>query len=393
VPLLRVLGVAALAVAMCCPSTAARAQNEPYDVNVILPLTGVGAFIGQTQAAAFKVVEKRINATGGIDGRPVRFVEADNQSDPQVDVQLTGALIAKHVPVIVDGGPATDCNAAAPLYARGPLMYCLSPAFYPEKDGYAFAGGVTSRDGLRAIVNYLRGKGWTRIAILTLTDVAGQEADQALHDLLALPVNRAFNVVGWEHYAPRDLSVTTQLAKLRAGNPQALIGWATGTPVGTMFHGLVDAAWDVPFMGSNANQQAGSLVQLASVLPRDYYMFSLPWAAYSRMKDGVLKAATGAYLDALHDGGLQPDGGNAMVWDSMMIVTSALRKLGTQATADQLKGYISGLHNFDGAGGSFNFTSGNQRGLGPENCIVVRWDRATGAWIPVSGPDGSTLPS
>jgi hypothetical protein len=70
-----------------------------------------------------------------------------------------------------------------------------------------------------------------------------------------------------------------------------------------------------------------------------------------------------------------------------------LRKIGTQATADQLKGYISGLHNFDGAAGSFNFTSGNQRGLGPENCIVVRWDRATDAWIPVSGPDGSTLRS
>ncbi len=390
---MRVLIAAALVPALFFPGAVSQAQTAPYDINVVLPLTGNGSFIGQTQAAALKVVEKHINATGGINGRPVRFVETDNQSNPQVDVQLTAELIAKHVPVVIDGGPATDCNAAAPFYAHGPLMYCLSPAFYPEKGGYAFAGGVTSRDGLRAIVNYLRGKGLTRIGILTLTDVAGQEADQALRDLLALPANRAFNVVGWERYGPRDLSVTAQLAKIKAGDPQALIGWATGTPVATIFRGLIEAGWDIPFMGSNANQQAGSLAQYASILPPNYYMFSLPWAGYSRMKDGPLKTATGAYLDALHDDGLQPDGGNAMVWDSLTIVTSALRKFGPQATADQLKGYIAGLRNFAGAGGAFDFTSGNQRGLGPENCIVVRWDRATNAWIPVSGPDGSTLRS
>lgn len=390
---MRPLLIAVLLVALCFPAAAVRAQSEPFEINAILPLTGPGSFIGQTQAGALKLVEKRINAGGGVNGRPVHFVEYDSQSSPQVDLQLTSDLIAKHVAIVIDGGPATVCHAAAPLYVNGPVMYCLSPAFYPEKDSYAFASGATSADGLRAIVNFLHAKAWTRIGILTLTDVAGQEADRALRDLLAEPANRGFDVVGWEHYAPGDLNVAAQLAKLKNGNPQALIGWATGTPVATIFRGLVDAGWDVPLMGSNANQQAAQVVQYASILPRDYYMFSLTWAAYSRMKNGPLKSAAGAYLSALHDNGLQPDGGSVMVWDTASIIIDALRKFGTQATAVQLKGYISGLHNFAGASGMFNFSSGNQRGLGPEDCIVVRWDRATSTWIPVSGADGSTLQS
>ena len=60
---------------------AARAA-DPYEINVILPLTGSIAFVGTTQLQAIKGVEAYINKTGGIGGRPVSFVIQDDQGDP-----------------------------------------------------------------------------------------------------------------------------------------------------------------------------------------------------------------------------------------------------------------------------------------------------------------------
>src|SRR5580698_5912897 len=62
--------IAALSLAIVAP--AARAA-DPYEIDVILPLTGSTAFVGATQQTAIKAVQDYVNKNGGIDGRPVSF--------------------------------------------------------------------------------------------------------------------------------------------------------------------------------------------------------------------------------------------------------------------------------------------------------------------------------
>ena len=76
---------AALVLASLVPARAA----EPYDIYVILPLTGFAAYPGQTIAKVIGIVEEEANKQGGIHGRPVHFVIQDDQSSPQVAVQLS----------------------------------------------------------------------------------------------------------------------------------------------------------------------------------------------------------------------------------------------------------------------------------------------------------------
>src|ERR1700712_444099 len=78
----------------------------PYELNAIIPITGAGAFLGKAYVDGIKALELRINATGGIQGHPLKFVTQDTQSNGQVDLQLVNGLIAKHVPVFIDGAPA-----------------------------------------------------------------------------------------------------------------------------------------------------------------------------------------------------------------------------------------------------------------------------------------------
>ena len=61
---------------------------------MILPLTGGGAFLGKAEQQALQQYEKVVNAGGGIHGKPLKFVFNDDQSSPQVAVQLANQVKA-----------------------------------------------------------------------------------------------------------------------------------------------------------------------------------------------------------------------------------------------------------------------------------------------------------
>jgi ABC-type branched-subunit amino acid transport system substrate-binding protein len=80
----------------------AGAQVRPaYEVNALLSLTGPAAFFGISSSKTLKIMQDMINGRGGISRRPIKIVLWDDQSQPQVGVQLVNDLIAKHVPVII----------------------------------------------------------------------------------------------------------------------------------------------------------------------------------------------------------------------------------------------------------------------------------------------------
>jgi branched-chain amino acid transport system substrate-binding protein len=369
----------------------AAVSGAPVELNVLLPLTGSGAFIGQTMAAIFKVLEAQVNATNGIQGRPLRIVTYDNASNAQTDIQLAHTLIDKGVSFVVDGGPAVICHATAPVFVNGPVYYCMSPAFYPPKNGYAFAASAASRDGMQSLLTYLKSVGWTKLAMLSATDTPGQEADDALKTLLALPQNSGLTMVAWEHFSPNDLSVAAQVAKIKAAAPQAMFAWVTGTANGTVLRGLNDAGSTIPVIQSNANELYAQMAQYKSFMPKQYYMFATEFMTYPMSPPANMRNEFQAFYKAFDAAGLRPDAGASNCWDPMMIVVTALRKLGPNATAAQIHDYILQLHDYDGINGTYDFRDGNQRGLTTKDVLVVRWDADKGTWIPVSQGGGTPL--
>jgi branched-chain amino acid transport system substrate-binding protein len=368
------------------PSTA---QGEPYEINAILPLTGSGAFLGQGFIQALKLVEKQTNATGGIHGRPMRLVISDDQSSPQVDVQLLTPLIARHAPVVIDGGPVAMCRAAMPLVVNGPVLYCLSPALYPPTGGYAFSTSGSSEDETHALVNYMRSRHWKRVAILTPTDATGQEFERVIHQLMALPENRDLEIVAFEHFAPSDISIAAQMSKIKDSRPDVVMAWGTGTATATEYRALKDAGVDVPVVGANGNQSYTAMGQWASILPRQYYQYAMKWPLYQKLRPGPVKSAMTTMYKAYASENARPDIGASGAWDPISIVVATLRALPDPASAQQVRDAILALHGYAGINGFYDFRIGNQRGLGLKDCIVVRWDAATKAFEAVSGSAGN----
>jgi branched-chain amino acid transport system substrate-binding protein len=385
--------VAALAAAVLVASAPPRVQAaDPFEINVILSLTGPGAFLGKSEQSAIALVQDRVNKSGGIGGRPIDFVIADDESSPQVDVQLANALTSKHASVIVGPSLAGGCNAIqALLKSDGPLLYCLSAGFHPPKGSYGFTYGVSTGDLIAVNVRYFQDRGWKKIALITSTDASGQDGEAGLDAALARPEFKDVTLVDREHYGVADPTVTAQLARIKASGAQAIIAWGTGSPIGTVLHGYADAGLDLPIGVSASNLIYSEMKQFASIVPAGFMSAGLPCVAPDSIPPGDLATAVKQFVDAFKADGVHADVAQAIGWDPPIILLGAFKKLGVAATPAQLRDYLLNLHGLSGANGPYDFRDGSQRGLTEKNGIMVRWDAPQDTWVAISKFGGVPL--
>ena len=366
-------------------------SGTPYEINTILPLTGGAAFLGQPESQALQILERLVIDMGGIQGRPIHFVIQDDQTSPQLGVQLANQVMAKNVPVILGSTLVAICRAMAPLMKDGPVMYCFSPGIHPDEGSYVFTSSVSTRDLAQAAITFMRGKGWTRLAVLTSTDATGQDAEESILAAVAQPQNQGVQVAAREHFNPQDVSVAAQIARVAAAQPQAFIAWSTGAPIGTVFKGIAQSGLSIPVFTTNGNQTYAQMQQYASFLPQELYIPTSTWPAYETLPPGRVKQAQKTFFDAFRAAGIKPDLGATIAWDPAQIVIEALRHLGTQATAAQIRDYIVHLRGVAGVNGIYDFKTSPQRGLNLRDAIVTRWNPAKQTWDPVTGPGGGPL--
>jgi branched-chain amino acid transport system substrate-binding protein len=361
------------------------AAGEPIEIGAILSLTGPGAFLGKAEEIGIQTAVEQANKAGGIAGRPLNITIQDDTSLPQVAVALANGLIARKVPVILGPTLTASCSAVAPLVRNGPVNYCLSAGMTPERGSYVFVYQVSSADAIAIDVHYFRDRGLKRIAMLTSTDQTGQVGENAIDAALAQPENKEFTLVAREHYNVNDLSVAAQIARIKGSGAQVLIAWGTGAPIGTVFRGVQDAGLDIPVTVSAGNFIYAEMKQFASILPRELISAGPANIAYDSLPNGPVKNAVRQYVDAFKPLGIRADISQATGWDPAQIVISGLKKLGPNATAAQLKDYISTLHGYAGANGMYDFRTGDQRGVSAtNNLIMLRWDAPKDTWVAVS---------
>ena len=370
--------VVALASALTLSTVPAMAADT-YVINSILPLSGGASFLGKGEMRALEIVEKTVNAQGGIRGQKIHFEVNDDQSSPQQAVQIASRLVAQKVPVIVGPSTAGECNAIAPLLRNNTVLYCASPGIHPDKGAYVFTSFVSTKDLIAATIRYLRLRGWTKIAVLTSTDASGQDAAAGIKDALQDPEN--------------NVSVSAQVEQIKAANPQALIAWTTGAPMTVALKAIVQAGLNVPVATSGGNMTYAQMAEYASFLPKELYIGSSEWPPHA----GVItlapevEARQKIFYDAYAAAGLAPEGPSTYIWDSAMIVVDALRAIGTNATAKDVHNYISSLKSYPGVNGIYDFTKEPQRGLGENAAVMTLWDPAKKAWKIVSKPRGEPL--
>jgi branched-chain amino acid transport system substrate-binding protein len=371
---------------------AAPAVGPPVAVNAVIPATGGGAFLGASFASAFRAAEILVNETGGIHGRPLKINTADSQTQAVVGLQIVQGLVAQHSALFLDGGPAPVCNASLPLIAKsGPVDYCLSPAFQPAAFSYGFSTNPSTADVVRVVIRYFRLRGWKRIAMISATDASSSAQEAQTVSAISQPENSGVTLVAKEDFAPSDVSVTAQISAIQAAKPQAIVVWATGTPVATVLRALNDAGNTAPVQISGSNMIYPELRSFAAFLPKLLF-FSTPSALTpNETPAGPVRDAQQAYINSIKRVGARADIATDLAWDPIMIFVSALRHIGPDATAERIHDYIVHLHGWVGINGIYDFSSGDQRGIGQNGLEMAQWDAQKGDFVRASAARGFLL--
>lgn len=372
-------------------SSSGSAKGSPYSIHAILSLSGNAAFLGNDEKRALTALQNQVNSSGGIDGHPLKFAIQDDQSTASVAVSLASRLISS-VPMLIIGSITTvDRPVDALVSSNGPVIYDLSPGDHPKRGSFVFSSGNATTNLAAAFANFAVTKGWTHIAAITSTDASGQDGWKSVQKAVANS-NGKISVTDHETFAPTAVSVTTQLNKIKATNPQAVIVWTTGTPFSTVVKGMQQVGLSLPTMTTNGNESYKELTGLSSELPSQLYFASARFHVPPAQLTGQAKTSVQNFLSAIKTTGQPvPDEGNALAWDPGLIFVSALKKLGTGADAAKIHSYITSLKDFPGVSGTYNFTNPavpDNRGVDINSVYVTEWSKSAKNWTPMSGPAG-----
>jgi branched-chain amino acid transport system substrate-binding protein len=370
-------------------SSPALAQTT-YPINVILPLTGPSAFVGGLQQESLRAFETQANRNGGLRGMPIHFIFLDDQSNPQVAVQLANQVKESHPAVMLGSSIVAMCAAIAALMTDGPIQYCLSPGYFPTVGSYTYASSP-SLDGITpAQFRFLRLRGLTRIAVIGATDASAQAAERITLKTFALPENASLKNVAYEHFNASDISVAAQIGHIKAADPQALVVYASGPAFLNILRAMRDTGLDVPLLTSTANLVPSVLDQNKAILPTALLFNGYAYEDGSYLGKGPLLDAANEFEAAYKAIGSHASPLGALAWDPAKLLLSALRSIGPNATAAQVRDWLSNLTNFAGVMGVYDFKHiTDQHGLPHEDVVIIQWDPKKSDTFPVSKLGGA----
>src|SRR5262250_4020246 len=119
----------ALGATMLVPAAwqAAFGQAKSYKIGTEQPLSGAGAAGGKTSLVGVQMAVDRINKAGGINGRPVELIVADDESKPDVGRRKVEKLLVEDKIDAHAGGYLSNvCLACMPSYEEAKVVNMIT---------------------------------------------------------------------------------------------------------------------------------------------------------------------------------------------------------------------------------------------------------------------------
>src|SRR4030081_147522 len=109
------------------PWQVAFGQAKPYKIGTLQPLSGAGAAGGKTALVGLQMAVDRINKSGGINGRPIELIVADDESKPDVGRRkIEKLLVEDKVDVHLGGFLSNICLACMPVFEENKVINMIS---------------------------------------------------------------------------------------------------------------------------------------------------------------------------------------------------------------------------------------------------------------------------
>ena len=349
----------ALLVAACGSSSTA-GNTSPIKVGITGPFTGPYADPGSAIRNAGELAIQDINAAGGINGRQLVGVAADDACDAQQGTQAAQKLLTEGIVAIVGG----YCSGASipesdALHRSGDLPFITAASSNPKftEQGFDNVFRMVSRDDAEAPADVSFMKDWlkaTKIAIMhDNSTYAKGVADSAKQAATAAGIA----VTYFDAITPGQKDYTAALVRVGTTNPDVLFYTGYYPEFGLLAKEYVALAPSYKLNGDSADVDPSVLKVAGTALNNpNITINTLPVSEFihNPKNDAFTKAYTDKY-------GAPPGDYSSYEYDGMMALAQALKDDGGKTDSTSLNAALHAVSLTDGTTGSVKFDSKGDR--------------------------------
>jgi branched-chain amino acid transport system substrate-binding protein len=369
---------AALGLATALVASAASAE---ITIGVSLGATGPGASLGIHYKNAYTLLPKTLG------GEPVKYIILDDASDPTNAAKNARKLVSEDkVDALMgsNGVPSAlqmvqvAAETKTPMIALTPI-----PLLPPERHHWTFVVPQPTELMMGAIAEQMKARGIKTIGYIGFSDTWG---DLVLKALEFHAASAGYKILTNERYARADTSVTGQVLKIMAANPDAVVVGGSGTGGALPHIALVERGYKGPiyhnhgtvnaeFIKVGAKNVEGAFAVTGPLIVPEELAANFPTKAVSldftrRYEAAFGAGARNAFAGYSYDGYLLLNAA----------VPAALKKAkpGTAEFRDALRASLENVKNLIGSHGVYNMTPSNHNGLDERARVLVKVEN--GAW-------------
>ncbi|MFC5512605.1 ABC transporter substrate-binding protein [Massilia jejuensis] len=367
---------------------AAFSAHAQIKVGVSISTTGPAASLGIPEKNTFALVPNEIG------GQKVQYIILDDASDATQAVKNARKLISEDKVDILIGSSVTPTSLAMLEVAaetETPMITIAGAARIVEpmdaKRRWIFK--TTQHDGqmATAITQHMSNAGVKTMGFIGFADAYGEGW---YGETSKFAPARKIKIVANERFARTDTSVTGQVLKLMAANPDAILIAGSGTPAalpqkalrergykGKIYqtHGVANS----DFLRVCGADCEGTFVPVGPMLVANQLPDSNP------VKKTAL-AYVNKYTAAHGKDSVSTFGGHA--WDAAVLLEAAAKtalpkaKPGTREFRAALRDSLEGIKNVTASHGVFNMSPTNHQGLDQRSQVMVKIEKGAWKYVP-----------
>jgi len=207
------------------PADAPKAAGDTVKIGFMGALTGDVAMFGKPTLEGMKMAADEINAGGGVNGRKIEIVEADNRGDKQEGASVAQKLISRDNVVAILGDPTTGISkVVAPIAQKAGVVLLSAGATGPglvEIGDFIFRDTLLDSVAIPASIDYFaKDMKYKKVAVITSdNNDYSVGLSQTFRDAAK---GKGIEIVADEKVKDGDKDFSAQVTNIKAKKPDVI---------------------------------------------------------------------------------------------------------------------------------------------------------------------------
>jgi branched-chain amino acid transport system substrate-binding protein len=367
------LAAAALAATLVLQGAPALPQTSEINIGITIITTGPSAALGIPERNALEFVPKEIA------GVPLKLTVLDDGGDPTTATTNARRFVTEQKADIIMGSSNTPATIAVSNVANeaGIPHIGLAPfPITPERMKWSVTMPQPIPIMGKVLYEHMKAHNVKTVGYIGYSDSYG---DLWFNDFKAQGMPMGLTVVDEERFARTDTSVTGQVLKLIAANPDAILIGASGTAAGLPQTDLRERGYK-GLIYQTHGAASMDFIRIAGKAAEGVLMASGPVMDPEDQPDSALTKKPGLALNAAYEAKYGPHSRSQFAghsWDAFLvlqrIVPTALKtaKPGTPEFREAIRQALLTERDIAASQGVYNFTEKDRYGLDDRSRILL----------------------